>query len=262
MMPPSGGHQPSQPPQPQPQPQSYPQSQPQPQPPYPSQPVTPPAATPQYAPLPAEAPTLPPGTSISPALLAQAVRQVEKEKSRRKWGRRALFTVVGIGACCAAVEVAPLAVREVGLYTKQQLDDAIQSGIQQGREQVLAELRNLEGVALADAVVIADLTRRGVSNYVKPLADLVSRGTGDVLGAMAGVVGFARDHVPNATVLGLNVHDGLNNLAQLLSGWDTTVSSDPLGTYAVQDVTKAEAYLKALQRTINGTDNATPTPGQ
>lgn len=256
MMPPSGGHQPSQPP--------HPQSQPQPQQPYPSQPVTPPAApAPQYAPVPpvaVEAPTQPPTTSISPALLAQAVRQVEKEKSRRKWGRRALFTVVGIGACCAAVEVAPLAVREVGLYTKQQLDDAIQSGIQQGREQVLAELRNLEGVALADAVAIADLTRRGVSNYVKPLADLVSRGTGDVLGAMAAVVGFARDHVPNATVLGLNVHDGLNSLAQLLSGWDTTVSSDPLGTYAVQDVTKAEAYLKALQRTIDGSGNATPTP--
>ena len=259
MMPPSGGYQPSQPPQPQSQPQ------PQPQQPYPSQPVTPPAApAPQYAPVPpvaaAEAPTLPPTTSISPALLAQAVRQVEKEKSRRKWGRRALFTVVGIGACCAAVEVAPLAVREVGLYTKQQLDDAIQSGIQQGREQVLAELRNLEGVALADAVAIADLTRRGVSNYVKPLADVVSRGTGDVLGALAAVVRFARDHVPNATVLGLNVHDGLNNLAQLLSGWDTAVSSDPLGTYAVQDVTKAEAYLKALQRTINGSGNATPTP--
>lgn len=260
MMPPSGGHQPSQPPQPQPQPQSYPQSQPQPQPPYPSQPVTPPAATPQYAPLPAEAPTLPPGTSISPALLAQAVRQVEKEKSRRKWGRRALFTVVGIGACCAAVEVAPLAVREVGLYTKQQLDDAIQSGIQQGREQVLAELRNLEGVALTDAVAIADLTRRGVSDFVKPLADLASKGAGDVLGGMAAVVGFARDHVPDVTLFGLNAHDALNNLAQTLSTWDTNAQTDPLGTFAVQDITKAEAYLRALQQTINNSGNATPTP--
>lgn len=255
MMPPSGGYQPSQPP-------SQPQPQPQPQQPYPypSQPVTPPAAAPQYAPVPSDVPTQPPTTLISSALLAQAVRQVEKEKSRRKWGRRALLTVVGIGACCAAVEVAPLAIREVGLYTKQQLDDAIQSGIQQGRQQVLAELRNLEGVALADAVAIADLTRRGVTDFVKPLADLASKGAGDVLGGMAAVVGFARDHVPNVTIFGLNAHDALNNLAQTLSTWDTNAQTDPLGTFAVQDITKAEAYLRKLQQTINDSGNATPTP--
>ena len=250
MIPPSGGHQPPHTPQPQSQP------------PYPSQPAPP------YVPVPSQEPTLPPAaatvttTTISPALLAQAVRQVEKDQSRRRWGRRALLGVVGIGACCAVAEATPFAIRQVGLYTKQQLDDALQAGIQQGREQVLAELRNLEGVALADAVAVADLTRRGVSNYVKPLADLASRVAGDALGGMAAVVGFARDHVPNATVLGLNVHDALDNLAQLLTTWDTTVASDPLGAYVQQDVTKAEAYLKSLQRTINGSgNNATPTPG-
>lgn len=244
MIPPSGAPQPSEPPR------------------YPSQPPS----QPSYAPVPSQAPTLPPNetatTTISPALLAQAVRQVEKEQSRRRWGRRALLGIVAVGACCAVAEAAPYAIHQVGLYTKQQLDDALQAGIQQGREQVLAELRNLEGVALADAVAVADLTRRGVSNYVKPLADLASTATGNALGAMAGVVGFARDHVPNATVLGLNVHDALNNLAGLLSSWDTTVASDPLGAYVAQDVTKAEAYLKALQSTINGSaSNATPTAG-
>lgn len=244
MTPPNGAPQPSEPPQ------------------YPAQPQS----QPPYAPVASQTPTLPPAevatTTISPALLAQAVRQVEKEHSRRRWGRRALLGIVAVGACCAVAEATPYAIHQVGLYTKQQLDDALQAGIQQGREQVLAELRNLEGVALADAVVVADLTRRGVSNYVKPLADVVSNIAGDGLGAMAAVVGFARDHVPNATVLGLNVHDALNHLAGLLSSWDTTVASDPLGTYAVQDVTKAEAYLKALQRTIEGSaSNATPTAG-
>jgi hypothetical protein len=211
--------------------------------------------------MPPAVPTQPTTTTISPALLAQAVRQAEQEKSRRKWGRRAILGIVGVGACCAIAEAAPFAVRQVGLYTKQQLDDALAAGIQQGREQVLAELRNLEGVALSDAVTVADLTRRGITNYVKPLADEASKVAGDALGAMAGVVGFARDHVPDATVLGVNVHDTLDLLQQLLSTWDQTVSSDPLGTYAVQDVTQAEAYLKALQRTISDSGNATPTPG-
>jgi hypothetical protein len=245
MMPPTSGNQPSE--QPHPQPQA--------QPPYPAQPV-PPAPS-----MPPAVPTQPTTTTISPALLAQAVRQAEQEKSRRKWGRRAILGIVGVGACCAIAEAAPFAVRQVGLYTKQQLDDALAAGIQQGREQVLAELRNLEGVALSDAVTVADLTRRGITNYVKPLADEASKVAGDALGAMAGVVGFARDHVPDATVLGVNVHDTLDLLQQLLSTWDQTVSSDPLGTYAVQDVTQAEAYLKALQRTISDSGNATPTPG-
>lgn len=254
MTPPNGAPQPS-------EPLRYP-SQPASHPPYASQPPS----QPPYAPVPSQTPTQPPSPpqspTVSPALLAQAVRQVEKEKSRRRWGRRALLGVVGIGACCALAEATPFAIRQVGLYTKQQLDDALQSGIQQGREEVLAELRNLEGVALTDAIVVADLTRRGVANYVKPLADLASNVAGDAIGGMAAVVGFARDHVPSATVLGLNVHDALNSLAQLLSSWDTTVSSDPLGAYAVQDVTKAEAYLKALQRTVNGSSsNSTPTPG-
>ncbi len=255
MTPPSGSPPPSEPPQ-------YPSQPPSAQP-YGSQPPAPAPAP--YAPVTSQTPTLPPpeaASTVSPALLAQAVRQVEKERSRRRWGRRALLGVVAVGACCAAAEATPFAIRQVGLYTKQQLDDALQAGIQQGREQVLAELRNLEGVALADAVAVADLTRRGVSTYVKPLADLVSRGTGDVLGGMAAVVGFARDHVPNATVLGLNVHEALNNLAGLLSTWGTTAASDPLGTYAVRDITQAEAYLKALQRTISGSaSNATPTSG-
>ncbi|MFI5271857.1 MAG: hypothetical protein ACHQ4H_02335 [Ktedonobacterales bacterium] len=217
------------------------------------------------------APSLPPVTTqpltpapVSPGMLADAVRRVEHEKSRRRWGRRAFLGVVGIGACCAVAEVAPLAIRDVGLYTKQQLDQALASGITQGREAVLAELRNIEGVALTDAIEVADLTRRGVTNYVKPLADLAAKLSGDALAGLAQVVGFARDHVPNATVLGLNVHDGLDNLAQVLTVWDANVSTDPLGTYAVQDVTKAEAYLKALQRTIYGTNSGaggTATPG-
>ena len=243
MTPPNGVPQPSEPPR------------------YPSQPPQPP-----YAPVPSQTPTLPPAevatTTISPALLAQAVRQVEKEQSRRRWGRRAVLGVVAVGACCAVAEATPFAIRQVGLYTKQQLDDALQAGIQQGREQVLAELRNLEGIALTDAITVADLTRRGISNYVKPLADLAATGTGDALGAMAAVVGFARDHVPNATVLGLNAHNALANLAQKLSLWSQAAASDPLGNYAVQDVTIAEAYLKKLQSTINGSgSNATPTAG-
>jgi hypothetical protein len=235
-----------------------------------------------YAQTPPNAPTLPPTTlaptplptttpppapfpevtaaSISPAQLADAVRTVERENAKRRFGRRALLGVAGIGLCCGAAAATPIAVQKIGLYTQQQLDDAIQAGIQQGRQAVLAELRNIEGVALEEAIVIADLTRRGVTFYVKPLADLAATLAGDALAGLANVVSFARDHTPDASILGLDVHSSLSALAGTLNSWHDAVAGDPLGNYLVTDVTVAENYLKNLQKKIDGQDTGTPAP--
>lgn len=213
--------------------------------------------------VPMQQPTTLPSTTaptISPAQLAEAVRAVEREKAKRQFGRRALLGVAGLGICCGAAAAAPIAVQKVGLYTQQQLDDALQAGIQQGRQAVLAELRNLEGLAIEEAINVADLTRRGVTFYVKPLADLVSTLAGDALAGLANVVSFARDHTPDASILGLDVHSSLTALANVLNQWHDAVAGDPLGTYLVTDVTAAEAYLKALQKKINGQDTVTPQP--
>lgn len=223
----------------------------------PQQPTQPPSSTPIQQPTTLPATTAP---TISPAQLAEAVRAVEREKSKRQFGRRALLGVAGLGLCCGAAAAAPIAVQKVGLYTQQQLDDALQAGIQQGRQAVLAELRNLEGLAIEDAIIVADLTRRGVTFYVKPLADLVSTLAGDALAGLANVVSFARDHTPDANILGLDVHSSLTALANVLNQWHEAVAGDPLGKYLVTDVTAAEAYLKALQQKINGQDTGTPQP--
>ncbi|HEU5441163.1 MAG TPA: hypothetical protein VFU88_17895 [Ktedonobacterales bacterium] len=223
----------------------------------PQQPTQPPSSTPIQQPTTLPATTAP---TISPAQLAEAVRAVEREKSKRQFGRRALLGVAGLGLCCGAAAAAPIAVQKIGLYTQQQLDDALQAGIQQGRQAVLAELRNLEGLAIEDAIIVADLTRRGVTFYVKPLADLVSTLAGDALAGLANVVSFARDHTPDANILGLDVHSSLTALANVLNQWHEAVAGDPLGKYLVTDVTAAEAYLKALQQKINGQDTGTPQP--
>jgi hypothetical protein len=223
----------------------------------PQQPTQPPSSTPIQQPTTLPATTAP---TISPAQLADAVRAVEREKSKRQFGRRALLGVAGLGLCCGAAAAAPIAVQKIGLYTQQQLDDALQAGIQQGRQAVLAELRNLEGLAIEDAIIVADLTRRGVTFYVKPLADLVSTLAGDALAGLANVVSFARDHTPDANILGLDVHSSLTALANVLNQWHDAVAGDPLGKYLVTDVTAAEAYLKALQQKINGQDTGTPQP--
>ena len=65
------------------------------------------------------------------------------------------------------------------------------AGIAQGRAELLAELRNLEGIGLDAAIAIAKLTKFAVQYIVKPLADLNSTIQGDILGALAAGVAEA-----------------------------------------------------------------------
>lgn len=184
--------------------------------------------------------------------VAKTMERAEQNKSRGKVTRRVLIGAASVGVCAGAVRLAPLAVEKAGYYTKQELDQALQSGIAQGREELLAELRDLEGIGLDAAIAIAKITKFAVQNIVKPLADLNSTISGDIIGVLASGVGKALSFLRGIPGVPGDALNALQNLEGLLSGWHRSVSQDVLGQYAVQDVTAAEAYLEALQQKING----------
>jgi hypothetical protein len=181
--------------------------------------------------------------------MAKAIEQVQKKQNRRKVTRRVLLGAAGAGVCAGAVWAAPQVVERAGYYTKQELDQALQQGITQGRQELLAELRNLEGIGLDAAIAIAKITKLAVQYIVKPLADLNSTIQGDVIEVLFNAVHEAR------TLPGIptSVQSLLTKLEQLLLIWHANVSRDLLGQYALTDVTAAEAYLEALQKKINST---------
>ena len=187
--------------------------------------------------------------------IRQAMEEMERKKNRGKVTRRVLLGVVGVGACAGAIEAAPFLVEQAGYHTKQELDQAVQAGIAQGRAELLAELRNLEGIGLDTAIAIAQLTKFGVQYIVKPLADLSSTIQGDIIGALASGVAEAIAillGIPAAVPGRSGALGALDNLEKLLIAWRTNVTQDQLAKYALQDVTAAEAYLEALQAKING----------
>ena len=86
-------------------------------------------------------------------------------KANSPVARRALLVTAGLGACAAGAAATPFIAGKVGELTQDAVNQALQDGIQQGREAVLAELSQLEGVTLEGAIAIAELTKLAV-NYI------------------------------------------------------------------------------------------------
>jgi hypothetical protein len=188
--------------------------------------------------------------------VAKAIEQVQKKQNRRKVTRRVLLGTAGAGVCAGAVWAAPKVVEQAGYYTKQQFDQALQQGIAQGREELAAELRNLEGIGLDTAIAIAKVTKFAVQYIVKPLADLNSTIQGDVIEGLYLAVDNARTLLNKIPTTPSSVLSLLTKLEQLLLIWHGNVSQDLLGQYALADVTAAETYLEALQKKINNSTSA------
>jgi hypothetical protein len=188
--------------------------------------------------------------------VANAIEQVQKKQNRRKVTRRVLLGTAGVGVCAGAVWAAPKVVEQAGYYTKQQFDQALQDGIAQGRAELAAELRNLEGIGLDTAIAIAKITKFAVQYIVKPLADLNSTIQGDIVLFLAQRVGEARGILSGIPGVPGDVLSTLSKLQQLLLIWHANVSQDLLGQYALADVTSAEAYLEALQKKISNDTHA------
>lgn len=194
---------------------------------------------------------------VSPEALAKAIQVVNRRNSRGKLARRGLLLAAGAGLCVGAVELGPNAIKQAGYYTEQDIKNALAAGVLQGRQALLAELDQLEGITLDGAIGVAELTRFGVDKVVVPLANLAISVGGDSLGILSGALSSARSNLGR-----VNVHvDWLDNLQGLVDTWRSNLPDNAtLTRYANADINGAETYLKALQAHIQAEQSGTPAP--
>jgi hypothetical protein len=196
---------------------------------------------------------------VSAQELAKAITIVERKRTRGKITRRVLVGVAAVGVCAGAVEFGPAALRQAGDLTKTELQNAFDSGVEAGRQALLNELAQLEGVTLEGAIGIAKLTQLAVQYVVVPLAKLTATIEGDALQVLIDAVSTARSDLTN---LHVPVPQWLANLQDLLTTWRDSVQQLPQGlsTYATADIVSAEIYLEALQTKIRAEQSAQATP--
>ncbi len=176
-------------------------------------------------------------------------------KPKGRFGRRALLATGTVGLCAGAVALAPIGAHQVEQYTQAQVNDYFHKGFEAGRQALLGELGQIEGVGLDEAIGVAELTRLGVLYIVVPLSRLYATVTGDLLAILASGVQQARSLLGTFHI----TVSALDTIYTLLTTWQTNVTALPkkLGDYANADILSAEAYLKALQRKV--TAELTPT---
>ncbi|HST89303.1 MAG TPA: hypothetical protein VLJ14_13085 [Ktedonobacterales bacterium] len=228
---------------------------------HPSQPPTPPALPLMPA---MSTPLQPgqPGQPVSAEAMAQAMRQVERQRSRGKLGRRALLGAAGVGVCAGAVAFGPGLVQQAGLFTEQQLQQEVQrhvaAAVAAERQHVLNELKQIEDVSIEAAIGVAGLTRAGVNAIVLPMTKFTSTITADALAALANAVQGAHDTLSHFNITLAQLDD----FHALLLLWSTNVRQLPtaLDLYANTDITQAERYLTNLKKLIDDVPNAAATP--
>jgi hypothetical protein len=171
--------------------------------------------------------------------------------------RRALLVTAGLGACAAGAAATPFIAGKVGELTQDAVNQALQDGIQQGREAVLAELSQLEGVTLDGAILIAELTKLAVTYIAVPVSKLVA-GVGTVaLQGFADALSTAQDALGK-----VGQHsDQIDGLHDMVITWKTALGASPtiLSDITIKDITSAETYLKALDQKIKTSKTPTPT---
>lgn len=206
-----------------------------------------------------------PAAQLSPNDLATAMEQAERTRGRRRLRRRALLAGGGVVAaaavCGSAVEFGPGLLQKAGEYTKAELDQAFQAGIAAGRQAVLNDLKQLEGITLEAAIDIAGVEQFAFDKLVLPLAQLAVTIAGDALGILAGAVQTARADLAhfNITVAFLDYLD------TLLTTWRNNLPDPSIlnayAHYTDSQIQATQTYLRALQQRIEAPDSGTPTPG-
>jgi hypothetical protein len=169
-------------------------------------------------------------------------------KANSPVARRALLVTAGLGACAAGAAATPFIAGKVGELTQDAVNQALQDGIQQGREKVLAELSQLEGVTLDGAIAIAELTKLAVNYIAVPVSKLVA-GVGTVaLQGFADALSTAQDALGK-----IGQHsDQIDGLHDMVISWKTALGASPtiLSDITIKDINSAETYLKALDQKI------------
>jgi len=158
--------------------------------------------------------------------------------------RRALLATAGLGVCGAAVVGTPIAIGAAEKAIQDAADKAFQAGI----DTILSEIETIEGIAVQDAVAIAELTRLAVRFIVVPLAQLVSAVGGTALDGLQSAVDLARDALSK---IGQS-NSVLDQFSGVLKTWRGSIGQLPksLSDYANADIDGAETYLKSLQKKI------------
>ena len=183
------------------------------------------------------------------ALAVDEMNKLERRRRRGRLGRRALFATAGLGVCAAGVAATPWAVGQVEHATKQDVQDAFNAGINAGRQALLDELAQLEGITIEGAIGVAEITRLGIRYLVLPLAQLTATLGGFALQALTDGILSAQS---NLSTIHVSIA-ALDQLAVLLGRWRTNVASLPItiDAYSTADIDSAEKYLKALQKTLH-----------
>lgn len=181
-----------------------------------------------------------------PTAVAHAASASKRHTS--KLGRRALVGVAAVSVCAAGVALTPTAEKLAQQVGQQAVDQAYAAGIAAGRQALLSELAQLEGVPIDAAIEVAQLTRLAVLYVVRPVAQLFATIAGDALGALIAALTSAQSHLAS-----INVHiSQLDQLKSLLTQWQQGVTQLPIAltSYATADIDSAENYLKALKKQI------------
>jgi hypothetical protein len=165
-----------------------------------------------------------------------------------KIARRALLAGLGVGACVAGVELAPIALKKAGEFTQAEVQNAFSAGVDSGRKAVLEELSQVEGLTIDGAIATAELTRLAVKYIVLPLSQLTSTIEGGALDILYKAIQSAKENLAK-----INVHiSQLDGIETMVGTWRDNVNQLPatLDKYTTADIDSAEAYLKALQKKI------------
>jgi hypothetical protein len=162
--------------------------------------------------------------------------------------RRALLITAGLGACAAGAAATPFIAGKVGELTQDAANAAYQAGISAGREALLAELSQLEGVTLDGAIAIAGLTKLAVNYVALPVSRLVAGVGTSALQGFADALSLAQDALSKVG----QHNDQIDSLHDLVLTWKTALGASPtiLSDIANQDISSAETYLKALDTKI------------
>ncbi|MBF6591836.1 MAG: hypothetical protein IVW57_15110 [Ktedonobacterales bacterium] len=148
--------------------------------------------------------------------------------------RRALLTTAAVGACAVAT---PFVIEKGAQLTETEVRQLLQR-----------EIGSLEGIALDDALKIAELTRKVVQYIVVPLARFLTTIGGDALGIV--IASLQRvQQVLGVIRVQVSILDGLIGVMQ---AWQANVTLLPISlqAYANTDINGAEAYLRALKAKV------------
>jgi len=182
--------------------------------------------------------------------------ETTKPKRGGKFGRRALIATAGVGVCAAGVALTPLAIKDATQFASDQAHAALQNGIAQGEQAVINELGQLEGVALDDAIAVAELTRKAVQFIVLPVSKVLATITGDGLAVLDGALTKIQQ---GQDIIHFNVIPQIGGMKTMVESWRNDVNQLPirLTAFTNADIISAENYLKALRKKVQQSGGST-----